>query len=114
MITTFGKPKPTVGTPIPAHPEGPVMGRDMEMVYTDGACLNNSSNKAQVGYRAWYGESDPRNMSGRVQHRVQSNQTGELMAILMVVKQHNTEGDLQIISDSKYVIEGLTKHLCRW
>ena len=83
-------------------------------MYTDRACMNNSSDEAQAGYGAWYGEDDPRNMSGRVQHSVQSNQTGELMAVLQVVKRHDPEGDLQIITDSKYVIEGLTKHLHRW
>ena len=113
-IMIFGEPEATDGTPIPTHPEGLMTRREKEMVYTDGACLNNGSDEAQAGYGAWYGEGDPRNMSGRVQHRVQSNQTGELMAILLVVKKHNLEGDLQIISDSKYTIKGLMKHQHRW
>ena len=69
---------------------------------------------AAAGYGVWYGEDDPRNMSTRVPLGVQSNQTGELMAVLTTVRNHEPTGDLRIISDSKYVIEGLTKNLRNW
>ena len=36
------------------------------------------------------------------------------MAVLLAVKNHDPHGDLRLISDSKYIIEGLTKHLQRW
>ena len=83
-------------------------------VYTDGACINNGTEEAQAGYGVWFGEDDPRNSSGRVPHKIQSNQTGELMAVLVAVKTHIPNEHLRIISDSKYVVEGLTKHRRRW
>ena len=83
-------------------------------VYMDGACLENGTANAIVGSGVWYGRNDPRNMSTRVPLATQSNQTGELMAVLLAVKNHDPHGDLRLISDSRYVIEGLTKHLHRW
>ena len=87
----------------------------MAMVaYTDRACLKNGSDEAQAGSRVWYREDKPRNISERVPHEVQSNQTGELVVVLLVVKWQSLDGDLRIISDSKYVIDSLMKNLRRW
>ena len=36
------------------------------------------------------------------------------MTVLLAVKNHEPNGDLRLISDSKYVIESLTKHRRRW
>ena len=83
-------------------------------VYTDGVCINNGSDDTQAGCGAWYGENDPRNISERVTHPMQSNQTGELEAVLLVVHNHNPREDLCIVSDSRYVMDGLTKHLRWW
>ena len=83
-------------------------------VFTDGACTNNGNDNAAAGLGIWYGEEDPRNLSMRVPIKQQSNQTGELMAILVVAMNHPPNENLRIISDSRYVIDGLTKHLEKW
>ena len=80
----------------------------------DGACINNGEGDAQAGCRIWYWENDPRNTGERVPHRKQSNQTGELTAVFLAVKRHDPAKDLRIISDSKYIIDGLTTNLKRW
>ena len=36
------------------------------------------------------------------------------MAVLHAMKNHNPDSDLLILSDSKYTIDGLTKHVIRW
>lgn len=45
---------------------------------------------------------------------MQTNQTGELTAVLLAVKRHDPEENLRIVSDLKYVIDGLTKNLRKW
>ena len=70
------------------------------IVYTDGACTNNSEETTCAGSRVWYGTNDPRNQSKRVPLNEQLNQMGELMAILIMVKNQPAEVDLRIMSDS--------------
>ena len=83
-------------------------------IFTDGACINNGHENAAAGSGIWYGDNDTRNTSARVAHTNQSNQTGELMAILIAVRDNPPESNLRIISDSKYAIDGLTKHAGKW
>jgi len=52
------------------------------IVYTDGACINNGYENARAGSGVWYDDNDPRNLSARVAYKEQSNQTGELVAVL--------------------------------
>ena len=84
------------------------------VVYTDGACTNNGEENACAGSGVWYGNEDPRNRSERVPLKEQSNQTGELIAILIAVRNQPPDIDLRIMSDSKYAIDGLTKNLRAW
>ena len=83
-------------------------------IFTDGACINNGRKNAAAGSGIWYGDDDPRNTSARVTHANQSNQTGELTAILITVKDNPPENNLRIISDSRYAIDGLTKNAAEW
>lgn len=109
MITIFREPEEANRAHHIAPGVGPLIRLGTTTVYTDGACLNNGSEDAQAGCGVWYGKNDPRTISKR-----QSNQTGELEAVLQVVKSHDPHNDLLIVSDSKYVTDGLTKHLARW
>ena len=83
-------------------------------VYTDGSCINNGSEDATAGSGIWYGDEDNRNKAFRVSGPVQSNQTGELMAVLEAIKQTPEYIPLLIKSDSEYMIKGLTVHLANW
>ena len=83
-------------------------------VYTDSACINNGDNNAAAGLGIWYEDGNPRNVSMRVPIAQQSNQSGELMAILTAAKRHPPNKNLRIISNSRYTIDRLTKHLKKW
>jgi len=99
---------------IPSHRVAQQAQAEEIVVYTDGSCINNGQEDAQAGSGIWYGENDPRNKALKVPGKAQSNQTGELYAVLHVARTTPKEIPLLIKSDSEYVIEGLTKNLSRW
>ena len=101
---------PALRRPRPNHAENP----ETVIVYTDGSCIKNGEENAQAGSGVWYGHNDPGNKALRVPGPDQSNQTGELYAVLQVAKNTPTHVPLLIKSDSKYVIEGLTERLEEW
>jgi len=96
-----------------SEPTGEIHAPDTE-VYTDGSCIKNGEDTARAGSGIWYGPHDTRNTSIRVAGKEQSNQMGELLAILHVIKTHPPDAAVTIKSDSKYAIEGLTTHLESW
>ena len=91
-----------------AHPESELV------VYTDGSCEHNGTADARAGSGVWYGANDPRNAAIRVPGDRQTNQVGELLAILHVAKTTPSDQPLRVCSDSKFAIDGLTKHAPGW
>jgi len=83
-------------------------------VYTDGACLNNSKKDAKSGSGIWFGPNNPRNCTIKVSGETQSNQTGKAVAVITALTASLTFCPLEIISDSKYVINSLITHLTQW
>ena len=83
-------------------------------VYTDGSCSNNGETTAQAGSGVWYNADDGRNASLRVPGPNQSNQTGELYAILHALKTFPPDWALSIKTDSMYAVHGLTRNLEKW
>ena len=83
-------------------------------IYTDGACMNNGKRNASCGGGIWVSHGNPLNSSIRVPGPTQSNQVGELAAIIKAVASVPLSQPLEIVSDSKYAIEGLTTHLQTW
>ena len=83
-------------------------------VYMDGACWNNGKANAKCGSGVWLGLNNPRNAAIRVPGPKQSNQVGELAAVIAAASSVPTFYPLTIITDSRYVIDGLTKHLGQW
>ena len=82
-------------------------------VYTDGSCEKNGCADATAGSGLWYGHQDPRNGYFRVPGP-QSNQTAELFAVEKAIDLTPPFATLHIITDSKYVIKGLTDLIHRW
>lgn len=76
-------------------------------VYTDGACIHNGKENARAGFGIYFGPSDPRNVSQRVEGK-QSNQIAELSAIVHtygIVKEDLALGKrVVIMTDSQYSI----------
>jgi ribonuclease HI len=83
-------------------------------VFTDGACFNNGKKNARCGSGIWYGPDDERNQAIRVPGEAQSNQIGELTAVIKAISATPPFQPLEISTDSKYVINGLTTHLGTW
>jgi ribonuclease HI len=83
-------------------------------VYTNGACLNNGKANATCGSGIWFGPNDERNQAIRIPGEAQSNQVGELAAVIRAVEITPISWPLKIHTDSRYVINGLTTHLSTW
>ena len=93
-------------------------GRALRMpeinVYTDGACMKNGKADARSGSGIWIEPDHAWNKSLRVPGTIQSNQTGEIMAIIAAAATIPPNWPMKILSDSKYAIDGLTTHLKEW
>ena len=104
-------------TNIPAkrlQPRGVALRDQQIEAYTDGACYNNGKANAQCGSGIWFGPGQERNRAIKVPGREQSNQVGELIAIIIAAEAVPQSWPLKIHSDSRYAIDGLTKHLRTW
>ncbi|KAH9986337.1 ribonuclease H-like protein [Russula compacta] len=98
------------------HPIDPEIGSRHQLlkVYTDGACMNNGKANARCGAGVWYGPNDAKNQAIRVPGYQQSNQIGDIAAIIVAARDAPLFNPLEIITDSKYAINGLTTHLLDW
>jgi ribonuclease HI len=83
-------------------------------VYTDGSATNNGKNNSLCGAGIFFGPDNPKNMALRIQHGPNTNQVGELAAVIAALQKTENFMPLTIKSDSRYVINGLTKHLGEW
>ncbi|OSC98167.1 ribonuclease H-like protein [Trametes coccinea BRFM310] len=83
-------------------------------VFTDGSCRHGGTADARAGSGLWFGRGDPRNSGERVPYIDQSNQIAEIYAVAMAHRATPPFAPLHIVSDSKYVVDGLTKHLAMW
>lgn len=73
------------------------------IVYTDGSCKNNGDQDAKAGAGVWYANNDQRNMTIKIPNNMeQSNNSGELVAILRAIQNTETTDILQIHTDSQY------------
>ena len=97
----------------PAQGEMPNIPQGITRVATDGSCLAAWTTNVSAGARVFYGVNDARNMAVRVPRTwVQTNQTGEMTAVLRAVVNNNIDhANLQIGSSSQYAINTLKKHL---
>ena len=83
-------------------------------IYTDGSCINNGETTARAGGGIWFSENNERNASFRVPGPDQSNNTGELHAILRAITSVPKDMALTIKTDSMYAVSGLTTYLEKW
>ncbi|KAG1799825.1 RnaseH-domain-containing protein [Suillus plorans] len=66
------------------------------------------------GSGIWIAEDHPKNRAARIPGEEQSNQVAELSAILIALQNTDPYVPITFVTDSKYAIDGLTKHLTRW
>ncbi|EKM50884.1 uncharacterized protein PHACADRAFT_102911, partial [Phanerochaete carnosa HHB-10118-sp] len=67
--------------------------------YTDGSCLHNGTAFARAGSGVYFGPNDARNRGMRVPGPIQSNQAGELFAVLVACSLIDATAPLHIVSD---------------
>lgn len=110
-----------VFTPLRTSDGGALRGRGQFQVvsegvevFTDGSCVDNGRSNARAGSGVWFGVDDIRNEGVRVPHDAQSNQVAEMYAVTLAHLKTPPFAPLHIVSDSKYVVDGLTKHLPTW
>jgi len=115
IFRTFINPNrvsPLPAIRIPAMGSNPTCPKIM--IYTDGACLNNGKRNATCGGGTWVSQGNPLNSAIRVLGPNQSNQVGEIAAVIRAAASVPLSQSLEIVLDSKYVIEGLTDNLHKW
>jgi ribonuclease HI len=83
-------------------------------IYTDGCCLRNGKLDATCGSGIWHSQNSPLNWAIKVPGTNHSNQIGEIAAIVVALQITDPTTPLLIITDSRYAINGLTKHLGNW
>ena len=84
------------------------------MVFTD-----DSSKRVggwdQAGCGCFYGHQHPGNVSAHVpEGETQSNNRGEVRAVLCALEAKSDSEKMTIVVDSEYVYDALTKHILKW
>ena len=62
----------------------------------------------------WFDDDHPLNRAIRIPGQHQSNQTGEIAALVVALQLADLLTPLLCITDSRYVLDGLTDHLQSW
>ncbi|KAF5359907.1 hypothetical protein D9758_013997 [Tetrapyrgos nigripes] len=89
------------------------------IVGTNGSCINNGCENAVAGAGIFFAAEDAWNHALKVPsqigdtHITQSNQTGELLAAKTAAKIVSVDTELEIETDSKYVIGHLTSKFAK-
>ncbi|KAF6753116.1 ribonuclease H-like domain-containing protein, partial [Ephemerocybe angulata] len=86
----------------------PYCNRGWVQVYTDGSCFNNGLPTAHAGAGVYFGPGNTKNAALRVPGPGQTNNRGELYAILESLRIVERHHGLEIYTDSKYAIEMIT------
>lgn len=98
------------------HSSGFEIDRDgFVEVYTDGACSSNGRVCAKAGLGVYWGENHPLNISEPVSGRA-TNNCGEIQAATKAihVALQNGVSQLKINTDSKFLINSVTKWMPGW
>lgn len=86
----------------------------MLKVYVDGACKTIDNHK-KGGVGVYFGPKDERNYSGKLEGELQTNNRAEIMACIVALKRiSNKKEDVEIKSDSQYVVNSMTKWIKKW
>ncbi|KAL7280620.1 hypothetical protein ACG7TL_005557 [Trametes sanguinea] len=103
------------GAVVPRRPPKPFAVQDERItLYTDGSSIEARGLGRTAGSGVWFGIDDPRNLSVAVPGAVQTNQAAELFAVAVAAMVVPPHAPLTVVTDSRYVIDGLTVHLPSW
>ena len=82
------------------------------IIYTDGACLGNPGEGGWAGIIYNSKENHKRIVAGSEQYT--TNNRMELVAVIESLKSISFNTNVKVYSDSKYVLEGITKWIHNW
>lgn len=87
------------------------------IVYCDGSCLGNGTNKARGGIGVWFGHDNERNLSEPLAievDRPHTNQKAELWAAIRTLQELGVNEPALIWTDSDYALKSATLWRHRW
>ncbi|EIM91166.1 uncharacterized protein STEHIDRAFT_49350, partial [Stereum hirsutum FP-91666 SS1] len=94
--------------------QGRVLQDEAVTAYTDGSCLNNGDSDARAGSGVFFGPEDVRNISARLPANGAANNTGEIVAPLLLLQGVPDFAPVDFITDSKLVVDGLDERHREW
>ena len=83
-------------------------------VYTDGSFAREAPVIGFAGYGVWFGPFDPRNRALYVEGEVQTVNRAELSACIIALQLVLGGQPVRVVTDSKYVYDGVLCHLQCW
>ena len=83
------------------------------VVFTDGSS-KRVGGWDQAEYGCFYGDHHPRNVRAHVPRETQSNNRGEVRAVLCALEAKSDSEKMTIVVDAEYVYDALTKHILKW
>ncbi|XP_063994382.1 ribonuclease H1-like [Diachasmimorpha longicaudata] len=84
--------------------------------YIDGSCSYNGTTNAIAGVGVWFGDRHPLNTYQTLKEERATNITAETAAAIEACRiciRHDIKR-VKLITDSKYLIDCMTKHLPKW
>ena len=83
-------------------------------VYIDGSYAAETSGEGFAGHGVWFGSTNPHNISAPLSGLIQTNNRADLTACIEALRAVPLAQPLRVITDSKYVHDGVTTHMLRW
>ena len=89
---------------------------DGVLIYVDGACRNNGQSEAKGGCGVYWDDYHPLNCSEVLLGEKQTNNRAEMSAAIIALSQAIAIGltNITIISDSRYMKEGISNWIKKW
>lgn len=114
IIRVFTNPNATCKDPAYRKTRDGRAWEPKEQVWTDGSCLNQGTDEAKTGAGVFFGPDSNKNMAIRVPGESQSNNIGELVGVIKAIEVVTPFTPLDIITDSKHVMDRVTTNLTSW
>tara|TARA_B000000532_G_scaffold216080_1_gene188111 strand:+ start:569 stop:1204 length:636 start_codon:yes stop_codon:yes gene_type:complete len=103
-----------------SNTDKPIINEDSFIIYTDGACKYNGSDKARAGIGVYFNKHNKisiPNISERLIYKKQTNNAAELMAILKCLEkcvEYKINEKIYIYTDSDYSMKCITLWYPEW
>jgi len=90
------------------------IARTQTHVHTEGNHNIDEIGNISAGSGIWYNQDDARNTCLKIKTDINSDQLGELVAILWAITEEPPQNELTIITKSTYALDGILNKLKKW